>query len=149
MTIQTATLEHLHAIYHLTNELEETILPFDSFETIYQEVLQSSTDTLFVLTDKEQVLGYLHLQIRGQLHHGEQIAEILELIVITEHRKQGLGQQLLEHGLRYAQKKGAKSIELTSNMRRTRAHQFYERNGFTKTSYKLVKSLQEDEVSLS
>lgn len=148
MTIQTATTEHLHVVYQLTNELEETTLPFDSFEAIYREILKSPIDTLLVLIEDRQVLGYLHLQIRGQLHHGEKVAEILELIVNTEHRKQGLGQQLLEHGLRYAQKKGAKSIELTSNMRRIRAHQFYERNGFTKTSYKLVKSLQE-EVSLS
>lgn len=148
MTIQTATTEHLHVVYQLTNELEETILPFDSFEAIYWEILKSPIDTLLVLIEDGQVLGYLHLQIRGQLHHGEKVAEILELIVNTEHRKQGLGQRLLEHGLRYAQKKGAKSIELTSNMRRIRAHQFYERNGYTKTSYKLVKSLQE-EVSLS
>ncbi len=56
-------------------------------------------------------------------------------------RSQGLGARMMAFAEAEAGARGARSMELTSNKRRTDAHRFYERLGFSKSHEGFKKSL--------
>lgn len=137
MEIRVAGERDFEDIYRLTNELEAEVLPKEKFRNIYLKTLNLENDRILV-ADEGQILGYIHVKLGEQLHHAGMVAEIQELIVREECRGRHIGSMLLEHAVDFAKECGAVSIELTSNFVRTEAHEFYEKAGFRKTSYKFV-----------
>lgn len=135
--IESACPEDLSHIYNLTNELEGTILPRPAFETIFQQILCSKQDHLFVLRTSE-IVGYIHIKLTPHLHHAALIAEIQELVIHSGYRNQHFGAKLLQYALCFAKEHGAVQAELTSNFSRSDAHRFYEKHGFSRTSYKFI-----------
>lgn len=57
-------------------------------------------------------------------------AEISGLVVDERFRSQGVGLELLERAEQWAREKGCTAAGLRSNVIRSRAHAFYERNGY-------------------
>lgn len=55
--------------------------------------------------------------------------------VLPEFQRQGIGRMLMERVESLAKERGANAIGLASGIRRTGAHEFYERLGYSKTSY--------------
>jgi len=58
--------------------------------------------------------------------------------VCSSQRSHGIGRLMMEFAIQEARRRGALRIQLTSNVRRTRAHEFYERLGF-RASHKGMK----------
>lgn len=146
MRIEAARAEDLEEIYGLTNELEATVLPWDSFKEIYGRVLESGDDYILVARENG-ILGYVHGRLTEELHHGCKISTVQEMIVKKEDRRKHIGSGLLKAAIGLSGARGAAEIELTSHFSRTGAHQFYESLGFEKTSYKLVLELPAKEAS--
>jgi GNAT superfamily N-acetyltransferase len=73
----------------------------------------------------------------------EAYAEISGLVVSEEARSRGIGQVLLEAAEEWARGAGCAIISVRSNVRRKRAHGFYEKNGYewTKTQKTFFKNL--------
>jgi GNAT superfamily N-acetyltransferase len=73
----------------------------------------------------------------------EAYAEISGLVVSEEARSRGIGQVLLEAAEEWARGAGCAIISVRSNIRRKRAHGFYEKNGYewTKTQKTFFKNL--------
>lgn len=141
MTVTPACPADREALYRLTNELEETALPYPDFCRMLDAVLAGTAELLLVAREDAAPVGYLHLRIAPQLHHAALTAEIAELVVARRYRGRQIGTRLLEQAASAAQEQGAVLLEVTSNQRRLRAHRFYERHGFEKASYKLVRKL--------
>lgn len=57
-------------------------------------------------------------------------AEVSGLVVDERSRSQGIGQRLLEHAEQWARERSCSTIGLRSNVIRSRAHAFYERQGY-------------------
>jgi len=55
--------------------------------------------------------------------------------VLPEFQRHGIGRMLMERVEKLAKERGADAIGLASGIRRTGAHEFYERIGYNKTSY--------------
>lgn len=55
--------------------------------------------------------------------------------VLPEFQRQGIGRMLMERVEKLAAERGADAIGLASGFKRTGAHGFYERMGYSKTSY--------------
>ncbi|RYF58003.1 MAG: N-acetyltransferase, partial [Cytophagaceae bacterium] len=66
---------------------------------------------------------------------------IQEMYVLPEWRSQGVGQYLVEYLVGIARNEGWVILEVTSNRRRERTHDFYERMGFVNSHVKLVMTL--------
>ncbi len=62
--------------------------------------------------------------------------ELLKVYVAPEHRGSGLAADLLARGTVFARERGAEQIELWSDTRFTRGHQFYRKHGFVQTGEK-------------
>lgn len=141
ITITQARPQDREALYRLTNELEGSLLPYGPFCAMLDAVFASRADLLLVARAEGAPVGYLHMRTAPQLHHAAPTAEILELVVTERFRGGRVGAQLLEQAAETARAQGAALLEVTSNLHRARAHRFYERHGFEKTSCKLVRPL--------
>jgi GNAT superfamily N-acetyltransferase len=97
---------------------------------------------VYVAVAGERVVGLLALSVRQQFHWGALVASVDALVVDGTDRSHGVGARLLGAATAHAVREGCILIELHSNRRRRRAHQFYKRHGFEGTSAYFVKHLR-------
>lgn len=102
----------------------------DTFRTIDSDPKQH----LLVAELDGRLVGSLVLIIVPNLsHQGTPWAEIENMVVDEAVRGQRIGEALVQRAIHIAHDSGCYKLTLTSNMRRTDAHRFYERMGFQST----------------
>lgn len=93
-----------------------------NYKTIVAELDGETVGFLTALQAMDLVSEVGYLKING-------------LAVKKELRSLGIGKQLIDHIEAYAAGRGLSGLNLCSGFKRERAHAFYEREGFSKTSY--------------
>lgn len=141
MEIVKLGLEDIERVFELSNQLENDALTFDQFKLCYYEIISLNNHILYGIR-LDELVGYIHLRLERQLHHASIVVEVLELIIEEKHRSKHFGKKLLDFAFYYSKSIGASHIELTSNLLRKRAHQFYIREGFNQTFLKFVRNIQ-------
>jgi GNAT superfamily N-acetyltransferase len=81
-------------------------------------------------TDRHLVGSYALLVMHKLGHQGTPCAIVEDVVVSAPNRGQGIGRQMMEHALCLAREAGCYKLALSSNLKRTRAHAFYESLGF-------------------
>jgi GNAT superfamily N-acetyltransferase len=76
-----------------------------------------------------RAVGFIAVEMRDELADCEG-AEILALVVDENERGSGIGAALLGAAEEWANERDAKRIRVRSNVIRTDAHRFYEREGY-------------------
>lgn len=76
-----------------------------------------------------QVAGWLSVYVFRSVET-DRCAEVSGLVVDGELRSRGIGELLLCTAEEWARRQGCDEIWVRSNVKRTRAHGFYKRNGF-------------------
>lgn len=109
---------------------KETPSDPDAYRAALADIGSTAGDVLVAELDGEvvgmcQLLIFRHFQRCGGL-----CAEIESMHVHPDHRSHGIGGRLLASAVEAARKAGCYRVQLTSDMRRTDAHRFYERHGF-------------------
>lgn len=140
--IRQAVRSDLPAVYRLICDLEETTFSEEMFIWGYEAMTADPNHLVLVAEENEKVIGVLHLRMEFQLHHCAKIAEILEFMVCSEYRSRGVGKQLLIEAMAAAKEHHCVQIEVTSNQKRSKAHQFYQREAMQLTHVKLTKALE-------
>lgn len=127
-TVRLATLEDAENIRQLSEQLG---YPSTTAQTAARliEILGNGEHAVFVAENGGTLIGWVHVLATHSLT-ADTPAEISGLVVDEQHRSLGLGQLLLSHAEKWAQKKGCGSVRLRSNVIRSRAHTFYERLGY-------------------
>lgn len=141
LTIRIAGLQDLQAVVglHAEDELgghddgwSEETRPV--YEAALARLSPATGHTLYVAEAGGRIVGTFILSLlpgltdRGMLH-----AELRSVQVLAAVRSQGYGSLMLALAEEAARAAGAGMIELTSNIRRTDAHRFYERNGYARS----------------
>jgi len=85
--------------------------------------------------------GLISSHTRYSLTHGADLTRITALVVARSCYGQGIGRQLLREVERRARRDGVSRVEVTSNVSRSDAHEFYRRCGYADGSLKFVKTL--------
>jgi GNAT superfamily N-acetyltransferase len=86
---------------------------------------------LLVAEDNDGIIGTTVLAILPGFAHGTAPFAVVEYVVVDEkYRSRGIGRQLMEYVISLAKEAGCYKIMLTSDLRRERAHKFYESLGF-------------------
>lgn len=81
-------------------------------------------------------VGLLHLTFLQHLtHHGGLRAHVEGVRVAAEMRGSGLGSRMMAHVEELARSRGARMVQLMTDVRREDARRFYERCGFTATHH--------------
>lgn len=103
-------------------------------EEIEKRLKEMDSDTLqetFVAEENGTILGWVNVTAYNEILSGTQ-ARIGGLVVDINTRGKGIGRKLMEKTEEWARDKGSKSMKLSSNTKRTEAHTFYEKIGYTK-----------------
>jgi PhnO protein len=139
ITVRKAWLTDAEAVYHFICALEKTILDRDRFLSFYARNIQDERNHYLVALVDDIVVGFLSCHGQYLLHHLDTVYEIQELYVEEAYRSKGIGQALMDALEDWLKGQQYDVLEVSSNAARTRAHLFYERNGFVNTHLKFVR----------
>ena len=89
------------------------------------------------------VVAFIALHCFHIMHWKEKMGRISAFCVEDGFRSRGVGRQVLHAGEEWLRSKGCGKIEVTSNARRIRAHQFYLNLGYIEDSRRFVKYLKQ------
>jgi GNAT superfamily N-acetyltransferase len=99
-------------------------------------LLQRRDEILLVAAEEGQIVGTNHVLIFRHLARALRPAAIIEnMAVDSRNRGAGIGDLLMEAALKIARREGCYKLSLTSNHKRPRAHNFYEKFGMTHTHH--------------
>ena len=113
-------------------------LPPDYVETM-KHVFETGGEMCVAVVD-ERVVGVAVFRSFQNTHAGAKFY-VDDLVTHENHRSSGVGRALIAFLERIARSRGGSTIELDSGTQRTRAHQFYFREGFIITSFAFRKEL--------
>lgn len=88
-----------------------------------------------------RVVGLCVPSIMQTLHRETPVGRISTMVVSDDHRSHGIGALLVAEAERRLATQGCALIEVTSNETRTRAHNFWQRQGYQHTSKRFAKSV--------
>jgi len=94
-----------------------------------------------LVAERDGIAGVLTTSVTQVLHRPRPVGRISMLAVAETARGQGIGGALVAEAERRLGAKGCGLVEVTSNTRRLRAHAFYEKQGYERTSYRFAKTL--------
>lgn len=89
----------------------------------------------------DEVVGLITWHVTPVLHRARPVGRITYLQVDEKHRKHGIGRRLVEAVEARLRERGCGTMEVTSNVKLTRAHAFYRALGFERSSYRFAKTL--------
>ena len=96
-----------------------------------------------LVADRGGVIGCLTWHVTPVLHRPRPVGRITMMVVAEEARGEGVGAALVAEAEARLRTVGCGLVEVTSNVKRLRAHDFYEKLGYERTSYRFSKRLQD------
>ncbi|MEZ0129836.1 GNAT family N-acetyltransferase [Flavobacterium sp. LBUM151] len=122
--------QDLDFVYKSICELENEELDFRIFEEIFNENISNPNNLYLIAENENEALGFISFHTQNLLHHCGLVGEIQEFFIHQNHREKGIGRQLIEKIMQYANQNNLKSIEVTTNRRRAENVVIYENLGF-------------------
>lgn len=112
------------------------VLPLPEAAAILARFARYPDYTLYVAEEGGVVVGTFAMLIMDNLGHlGAPSAVIEDVAVSPERQGGGLGQAMMRRALDIARDKGCYKAILSSNLKRERAHAFYDQLGFERHGY--------------
>ena len=139
MNIRKAAAEDVERIVQLFEQLGY-VTEVRQVEIDLQELRQSVSGEAFVVQDGADIVGVAVVHILKPLHTRDSWALLSAVVVDGEHRSSGVGAGLLAAAEGFALQHSCSQLELSSSSARTRAHTFYERNGYQEKRLRFVKT---------
>jgi GNAT superfamily N-acetyltransferase len=100
----------------------------------FEAIANDPNNSVYVAEVGGRVVGTFQLTFIRQLSYGGcLVAQVESVHVHSSQRSRGVGKHMLEWAIGAARERGALRVQLTSNVKRGRAHEFYERLGFRAT----------------
>lgn len=128
-------------VYEQICILEGMRLNRNDFIKIYFTNIQNQNILYYLAETKEgKCVGFISCHIEFLLHHCGKVAEIQELVVDEAYRSLGIGALLLQQIENEIISRHCVLLEVTTRKTRLRAHQFYEKNGFSPSHFKFTKT---------
>ena len=98
----------------------------------FEEIDADANNDLLVADDDSEIVGTCQLTFTPGLSRGGARRMTIEAVrVRADRRGSGLGRAMMAYALEQARARGCRVAQLTTDKRRTEAHRFYERLGFT------------------
>ena len=128
-------LQELYDQLHLKNYLSLRVSAA-KLATAFDRLARDREHTILVAEVAGKIVGTCHLIVVPHLGHALKPFAIVENVVVDANaRSSGIGQHLMASAGDLARRRGCYKLALTSNIARPRAHEFYERLGWTRTHF--------------
>ena len=95
----------------------------------------------FVALSEGKICGMIGTRISHSYEHNSPGGAILALVVSENMRGRGVGEALIKAAENCFAQKNIRRVAVYTHFRRTEAHEFYEKVGYTKNGFRLVKEL--------
>jgi GNAT superfamily N-acetyltransferase len=106
-----------------------------------ERITHDPSSKLFVAEVSGKIAGLGGLHVLPLVEHDELGCMLTAMVVGAEHRRQGIGAELLGAVEREARSRGCSRLVLGSADQRADAHAFYESLGFEATGRRFIKTL--------
>ena len=124
--VMSASADVLAACHRLIPQLSTSSAPISAQDL--EEIIESDTTVLFAARSGQEIVGLLTLAI-FRIPTGVR-AWIEDVVVDNQARGKGVGDALNRAALAEAERRGAKTVDLTSRPSREAANRLYQRLGF-------------------
>jgi PhnO protein len=131
LQIKKVKTQDLDFVYKSICELENEEWGFEIFAAIFNENIANPNNLYLIAENENEGVGFISFRTQNLLHHCGRVGEIQEFFINEKHRSKGIGRQLIEKILQYAEEHKLKSIEVTTSKRRVENVLIYENLGFT------------------
>lgn len=139
--IRRAQTEDAAVVAQLTLQLGHPIEGSSTLQVASQ--LIGDPHHLVLVADRDgQVVGFLNLNLRPQLHHGGLVGTIDEMVVDNALRGGGIGARLVDAAIKHAADVGADAIDVITGLQRVETQRFYQTHGFQHVAHMLVNRLR-------
>ena len=141
LTIRRATEADLPRIVELLSQLalgddrDSPVQPLlESYRAAFREIEADARQQLLVAEAAGRIVASAVLGLIPNLsYRGRPWAFVEGIVVDRPERGKGYGGALVRYAIEEARRAGCYKVSLTSNKRRSEAHRFYEKLGFTAT----------------
>ena len=139
MEFKIANKDDISTLCELLNELFSLEKEFISNETLQKKALETIINdekigNILVCTYEDRVIAMVNILYSFSTALGSRVAILEDMIVLNEYRDKNIGSKLLEFVKEFAKSKGIERITLLTDDDNFKAHKFYEKNGFKKSS---------------
>ena len=141
-----ATREDLPMLNHLYADMDnKPLLSEETITAIWEEIQQVPNYYIYLTYLENKAIGTFSLLfVPTMMHQGFHKSAILDSVTIaTNYRSKGYGKKMIREALKISADRGCYQVTLSSNLKRDRAHKFYESLGFKQHgwsfSYQLIK----------
>jgi GNAT superfamily N-acetyltransferase len=117
-------------------DLDGKALPVPDAQRIFERIARYPDYKIHVAVSGTHVVGTFALLIMDNLGHQGTPSAIIEDVAVDPARHgQGIGKAMMRHALRLASESGCYKAVLSSNLKREKAHAFYDSLGFERHGY--------------
>ena len=106
-----------------------------------ETILANKNYATFVAVSEGKVCGMIGTYTCYTYEHNSPSARILALVVSEKLRGRGVGEALVAAAEKDLAQKNIRRVAVNTRFERTRAHEFYEKLGYAKNGFRLVKEL--------
>ena len=142
--IRQAALDDVKHILNIYAEALDNgkVLSLENTQRIFLKQQQYPDYQVYVAVYEQQIVGTFALLIMENMAHlGTSSAVVEDVGVLPAMQGKGIGKLMMEFALQYAKEKGCYKMSLSSNLRREKAHKFYESLGFQKHGFSFLMDL--------
>ena len=112
------------------------VLPALEAERIYERMAHYPNYRVYVAVSDMHIVGTFALLVMDNLGHLGAPSAIIEDVAVDPVRQgQGIGKEMMRHAIQLATDNGCYKAVLSSNLKRERAHAFYETLEFERHGY--------------
>lgn len=112
------------------------VLPLSEAERLFERMARYPDYKVYVALCEGRVVGTFALLVMDNLGHmGAPSAVIEDVAVDPQWQGRGVGRTTMAYALQLCREKGCYKAALSSNLKRERAHAFYESLGFERHGY--------------
>ncbi len=136
--VRVATEADLPAILALYRQpgLDDDVLPLADAGVLFQQLAAYPDYRLYVAEDDGAVVGSFALLIMDNIAHLGAKSGVIEAVVVAPERQgEGIGRLMMKRALDECFERGCYKTSLSANLKRERAHAFYESLGFERHGY--------------
>jgi len=138
ISIRTATKADVPQLLELYKELQQSDQPVEIDKAIaVLEKAENNDVTYFVADDNGRIAATCYIAIIPNItRQCASIGFIENVVTAVNYRRMGIGKKLFEKVIEYAKNRGCYKVTLSSGIKRSEAHDFYEALGFDGDSKK-------------
>ena len=126
-------------LYTQTDMDNGEVLTLDSARKLFNKLKKYPEYTIFVATSKGETVGTFSLLIMDNLVHRGAPSGIVEAVaVVPKYHGIGIGKKMMGFAMDRCREFGCYKLVLSTNLRRDKAHRFYESLGFERHGYSFL-----------